>query len=360
MARTVLGMRGNGALRVRLLPLSQAGAASAATRVSGTGADKHATLAVDAARLEHACAAVLCAVRFGRAVCEGDGLKTLKKTDVDGTPLQRLCVWRAALAVLEATGHVVRNGRWYTVRGAPRCDEAPRLTRGRCRLRAGCRRVLRAYGRRRGGRRAGAGERGGGAAARAARESAAAGWVYPRGAPPAARAGPRAAARAAAAARQDGAPSAQGARAAVAAVRDARLQFAPEGLTCRFCARRTEISPARSRASACRSSPTKTRNEGGSACGPVRSRSCRDAQTIDKCAESTKSACSCALCFAPRCPHHWRQLDQRAPICRRRSARCSADCTVRKWNWPSVSRRPSYDSTISASASASAPRCFSE
>lgn len=270
MARTVLGMRGNGALRVRLLPLSQAGAASAATRVSGTGADKHATLAVDAARLEHACAALLCAVRGGQAVAESDALlKLADKADVDGSPLQRLCVWRAALAALEATGHVVRNGRWYTVRDEPRCNEALRafshLTRrggaARAQAAAACCAPMDAVE----------------VGAEPAPVSVAVGLLHgrlvkiakPGGSTREARRQQRGLGRVQQRAQQR--PRVKTERRAPK-VRGRQLRTRGCSLHRRAhvpaCVRRT-TRPPRSRASACRSSPTRTRTEGGSASAPA-------------------------------------------------------------------------------------------
>ena len=115
MTRSVLCLRGNGPLRISLLPAT-AGSGSGA-QVAGSGAThKHVTQTVDPTQLEHACVAVLSALQRGQAVCESDALRQLDKTDVEGTPLQRACLWRAALQVLVATGHAVRSGLWYTVR----------------------------------------------------------------------------------------------------------------------------------------------------------------------------------------------------------------------------------------------------
>ena len=117
MTRTALCLRGNSGLRIRLVPVGDAGADGA--RVSGAGADKAVTHQVDATQLEHACAAVLQALRLVGAVCESDALQALDKArGVEGTPLQRACLWRAALEVLVSTGHVTRLGLWYTVRDA--------------------------------------------------------------------------------------------------------------------------------------------------------------------------------------------------------------------------------------------------
>ena len=117
MTRIALCLRGSSALRVRLVPVGEAGADG--KRVSGAGADKAALHQVDATQLEHACTAVLSALSLGGVVCESDGLKHLNQAQgVEGTPLERACIWRAALEVLLATGHVTRLGRWYTARDA--------------------------------------------------------------------------------------------------------------------------------------------------------------------------------------------------------------------------------------------------
>ena len=118
MTRMALCLRGSSALRVRLVPVGEA--AADGKRVSGAGADKAALHQVDAEQLEHACAAVLSALRAeGGVVCETDELKHLDQAQgVEGTPLERACLWRAALEILLATGHVTRLGRWYTARDA--------------------------------------------------------------------------------------------------------------------------------------------------------------------------------------------------------------------------------------------------
>jgi hypothetical protein len=116
MTRIALCLRGGSALRVRLVPEE---AAADGKSVSGAGADKALLHQVDATQLEHACAAVLWALNRGGVVCESDGLQRLDKTQgVEGTPLERACLWRAALEVLVSTGHVTRLGPWYTVRDA--------------------------------------------------------------------------------------------------------------------------------------------------------------------------------------------------------------------------------------------------
>ena len=209
MTRIALCLRGSSALRVRLVPVGEAGADG--KRVSGAGAHKAVLHQVDATQLELACAAVLNALSLGGVVCETDTLQHLDNTaqDVQGTPLERACLWRAALEALVSTGHVTRLGRWYTVRGAsPRARfifQSPHLTRAGRRSRAGSPLVLRADGGCRAERRAARlGDRGRAAVARAACGAAAA----QRRARDAAhaRAGPRA--EDTAPARQDGAPSA--------------------------------------------------------------------------------------------------------------------------------------------------------
>ena len=117
MTRIALCLRGGSALRVRLVPVGEAGADG--KRVSGAGAHKAVLQQVDAAQLELACAAVLSALGAGGAVCESDALQHLDPAqDVQGTPLERACLWHAALEALVSTGHVKRMGRWYTVREA--------------------------------------------------------------------------------------------------------------------------------------------------------------------------------------------------------------------------------------------------
>lgn len=133
MTRSALCLRGNGALRVRLLPRADAGAAH---QPAGAVAFKEITEPVDVAQLEWSCAAALSALQAG-AVCQSDALRALSATQVQGTPLQLACLWHTALAVLVASGHAVRSGLWFTVRSCQLARDAHRTRRvGNCRCSA--------------------------------------------------------------------------------------------------------------------------------------------------------------------------------------------------------------------------------
>ena len=121
MTRIALCLRGSSALRVRVVPVGEA--TSDGKRTSDAGADKALLQQVDATQLEHACVAVLLALSGGGVVCETDGLQRLDKAQgVEGTPLERTCLWRAALDVLVSTGHITRLGMWYTARDTSHRD----------------------------------------------------------------------------------------------------------------------------------------------------------------------------------------------------------------------------------------------